>query len=95
MRSSKLRAFATVWLPVISAIAAAIWTVVTYFVPGHANDKPSVAVSPAASPAATSSASRSSDPVAPASSVSATNGVAIGGNVDNSTITVNDEPPKD
>jgi hypothetical protein len=93
MSSRKLRSAVTFWFPLLAAVAAAGWTVVTYFVPSSATERaPAASHSPplAASvePAASSLAPPAIAAGQAAPAVSATNGVAVGGNVDNSTISV-------
>lgn len=84
-------------VPIVTAIAAGLWAVVTYFVPGHTERlaAPAQAVvtsSPAnVSPARSTASDGSALPTVEkpvAATVSANNGVAIGGDVANSTITV-------
>ena len=84
--------------PIVSAAAAAIWTVITFFVPAQphpaANPSPKTeATSPAPTPAPTPTLIVAA-PAAPAPNVSAEGGVAVGGSVSNSTITVSSDHPR-
>ena len=81
--------------PIVSAAAAAIWTVITFFVPAQphpsANPPPKAeATSAAPTPAPTSAPMIA----APTPNVSAEGGVAVGGSVSNSTITVSSDHPR-
>lgn len=75
--------------PILAAIAAGVWTVVTYFVP-KPSETPAIAQNNmTSSPRADKPASPDRHDVPTPPSVSATkNGIAIGGNVGNSTISV-------
>jgi len=105
MMNKTTRDTITILVPIVSAILAAIWAVITYFVPGHADRPvdPPVAVQ-VATPAKgnssgllanTAGAPQAAELSASASNVSANNGVAIGGDVSNSTITVSTDPTEE
>jgi len=95
MKNKSTRDTITFLVPIVTAVVAGIWAVVTYFVPGHADRQavpPAIVQTPPANsasmgPQATVPSAPLATPAAPAN-VSANNGIAIGGNVANSTITV-------